>query len=132
MRDQQMKMALDDATGVNSIKTYRPGRAQIRDKFFTRSLIVLPDRLLTDWQPGAPAELQVRHFGPILEVQPEVLILGTGETQVFPEPAAFATLMDLGIGFEVMDNAAACRTYNVLLSEGRHAALALILASNQN
>jgi uncharacterized protein len=126
-----MKMALDGATGVNSIRTYRPGRAQIKNQYFTCSLIVLPDRLFPDWQPCTPEELQASHFGPILERRPEVLILGTGETQVFPEPATFVTLMDLGIGFEVMDNAAACRTYNVLLAEGRHAALALILAGGR-
>ena len=69
-------------------------------------------------------------FEPIIEHRPEVLILGTGERQVFPDPAIFCTLMDLGIGFEVMDNAAACRTYNILIAEERRAVLALMLATD--
>lgn len=122
-----MKMALDGAVGVNTIKTYEPGRVQIRDRYFTHSLIVLPDRLLPDWKPGDAAELCAADLAPVLERHPEVLILGTGDTQIFPDPAVFSTLMDMGVGFEVMDNAAACRTYNVLVSEQRRAALALIL-----
>jgi uncharacterized protein len=127
-----MKMALDGAVGVNSIKTYEPGRVQIRDRYFTRSLIVLPDQLFPDWQPGHAAELRAGHLSPIVERHPEVLILGTGDTQVFPDPAIFATLMDMGVGFEVMDNAAACRTYNVLVAEQRRAALALIFPNRDD
>jgi len=124
-----VKLALDGAVGVNIIKSYEPGRVQIRDGYFSRSLIVLRDQLITDWQPRAAAELRTIHFEPVLEHRPEVLILGTGENQAFPEPATFMTLIDLGIGFEVMSNAAACRTYNILLAEDRRAALALILSS---
>jgi len=127
-----MKMALDGAVGVNVIKTYEPGRVQIRDRYFETSLIVLRDHLHSDWQPRNAAELSASHLRPLLEHRPEVVILGTGEEQVFPEPATFVTLMDLGIGFEVMNNAAACRTYNVLVAEDRHAALALILAGTAN
>lgn len=127
-----MKMALDGAVGVNTIKTYEPGCVQIRDRYFTRSLIVLPDQLFPDWQPGHAAELCAGHLEPIAEKGPEVLILGTGDTQFFPDPAIFATLMDMGVGFEIMDNAAACRTYNILVSEQRRAALALILATGDD
>lgn len=126
-----MKMALDGAVGVNIIKTYEPGRVQIRERYFSTSLIVLRDELLTDWQPRDAADLRAADLKPLVEKRPEVVILGTGETQFFPDPAAFATLMDLGIGFEVMNNAAACRTYNVLLAEDRRAALALILTGDQ-
>jgi len=122
-----MKMALDGAVGVNLIRTYEPGRVQIRDRHFSCSLIVLPDELLTDWQPRSADQLRATDLKPICEKQPEILILGTGETQVFPDPATFVTLMDLGIGFEIMGNAAACRTYNILLAEERRCALALIL-----
>lgn len=126
-----MKMALDGAVGVNVVKTYEPGRVQIRERYYSTSLIVLRDELLTDWQPRDAAELRATHLRPLLDKRPEVVILGTGETQFFPDPATFVTLMDLGIGFEVMDNAAACRTYNVLVAEDRPAALALILAGDQ-
>jgi len=122
-----MKIALDGAVGVNTIKAYEPGRVQIRDRHFSTSLIVLRDQLLADWQARSALALRAADLEPVLDKRPEVLILGTGETQVFPDPATFVTLMDSGIGFEVMDNAAACRTYNVLVAEDRRAALALIL-----
>lgn len=123
-----MKMALDDAAGVNVIRSYRPGEVQIRERCLRTSLIVLPHRLLEDWRPPRVDALRPEHLEPVLAHAPEILILGTGDTQVFPDPAVFGGLMAAGIGFEVMANAAACRTYNVLVAEERRAALALILA----
>ena len=125
-----MKMALDDSGAPNVVRSYEPGRVQIRDTVHQRSLIALPDRLHADWEPATADALRATHFAPLLDASVEVVILGTGERQVFPDPAVFMTLMDLGIGFEVMDNGAACRTYNILLGEGRRAALALIIAAD--
>ena len=122
-----MKMALDGAVGVNTIKAYEPGRVQIRDRYFSTSLIVLRDQLLADWQARSAVGLRAADLEPVLDKRPEVLILGTGETQVFPDPATFVTLMDFGIGFEVMDTAAAARTFNVLAGEGRRLAAILYL-----
>jgi uncharacterized protein len=122
-----MKIALDNTAGGHLVKAYEPGRVQILDDYYVTSLIVSRDQLLTDWQPRHIDELQARHLQAVLEIHPEVLLLGTGDRQAFPEPETFITLMDLGIGFEVMDNAAACRTYNILLAEERPTALALIL-----
>ncbi len=123
-----MKIALDNASALNVIKSYEPGRVRIRGEVFTSSLVVLPNQLFPEWQPVAAAELRSADLALVVDQRPEVLILGTGETQVFPDPAVFVTLMELGIGFEVMDNAAACRTFNILLAEDRRAALALMLA----
>ena len=124
-----MKMALDDSAGRYVVRSYRPGEVQIREQRFSRSLIVMPTLLLPDWTPAAAHELQREHLRPLLGHGPEVLILGTGERQVFPDPALFSELMARGIGFEVMDNAAACRTYNILVGEDRRAALALIMCT---
>jgi len=125
-----MKMALDNPSGVNAIRRYDAGRVQIREHYYTSSLIVLPEELITGWEARSSDQLRAAHLEPILARRPEVLILGTGEAQVFPDPAIFTALMDLGVGFEVMDNAAACRTYNVLLAEDRRAALALMLGGD--
>lgn len=122
-----MKMALDGASGVNTITSYAPGRVEIQGRLFTASLIALPDRLFPDWAPKSVAGLDASHLDTITDAQPEIVILGTGETQVFPDSAILAPLMRNRIGFEVMNNAAACRTYNVLLAEGRRAALGLML-----
>ena len=124
-----MKMALDNSGGLNVVRAYEPGQIRIGEQTLTSSLIALPRHLLTEWDADSAQQLRATHFQPLLEATPEVVILGTGETQVFPDPSVFMTLMDLGIGFEVMDNAAACRTYNILLGAGRQAALALIMTT---
>lgn len=125
-----MKIALDNPTAVNVIRRYERGRVQIRERYYTSSLIVTPDQLLTGWGPVSAAALRAVHWDPILAQRPALLIVGTGEVQVFPDPAVFIPLMNLGIGFEVMDNAAACRTYNILLAEDRRVALALMLGES--
>jgi uncharacterized protein len=62
-------------------------------------------------------------------MKPEIVLLGTGATFVFPDPARLAPLRDARVGVEVMDTAAACRTYNILLAEGRNVVAALIVQS---
>ena len=114
-----MKFALDQNDSGYSISGYEAGKIRIRGKVYDRSLLVMAHHLQTDWPPANAGELTSRHLREIVVLQPAVVILGTGERQVFPDPRIFIPLMDAGIGYEVMDSAAACRTYNVLLSEGR-------------
>ena len=122
-----MKMALDTTRHANIVRSYAPGRVQVRDREFTASVIVSAEQIVEDWVPRSVDELRAGHLDLLTRGSPEVVILGTGDRQVFPEPATLTTLMDLGIGFEVMDNGAACRTYNVLLSEQRRVTLALLI-----
>lgn len=122
-----MKIALDNADGLHAITSYQPGRVHIRDRRFTSSLLVLPDAPLQAWPPTTLETLQAGHFAPVVAQAPELLILGTGETHLFPEPAVLAPLMAHRIGVESMQNAAACRTFNVLLAEQRRVALALLI-----
>lgn len=125
--DDGMKFALDHNDGGNSVSGYETGRIRIRGQIFECSVLVTADQLQTDWPPTGIAELTSRHLQPILALKPNVVILGTGERQQFPDPRTFIPLMDAGIGYEVMDTAAACRTYNVLLSEGRKVLGAFLL-----
>ena len=122
-----MKMALDDTLGVYAVRSCEPGCVTVRSHRVTASAIVLPDRLLTDWPPATVEAIRAEHLATVLEHDIEVLILGTGEAQAFPDPALFTALMARGVGFEVMDNAAACRTYNILLAEQRRVALAVLI-----
>ncbi len=91
------------------------------------SLIVLPDRVITDWPPSGFEALSQAHFEVILEFKPEIVLLGTGATLRFPHPSLTQALIRMQVGLEVMDTAAACRTYNILVTEGRKVAAALIL-----
>ena len=123
-------MNLDDTGGGYTITAYQAGRVIINDRAFTRSLIVTRDTLVDDWPPAVLDELAQDHLEHVLELQPEVILLGTGERLSFPDPRLLNPVMGRGIGLEVMDTAAACRTYNVLMAEGRQVAAALILGNS--
>jgi uncharacterized protein len=122
----RMHFAQDDCNSELLIRSYGDGIITIGSQQYARSLILTRDRLVDDWRPQQVAELLREDFAPILELQPEVLVLGTGTTLKFPSPALTARLLQNGTGVEVMDTAAACRTYNILLSEQRHVVAALL------
>ncbi|MBO9716051.1 MAG: Mth938-like domain-containing protein [Pseudoxanthomonas sp.] len=104
--------------------------ARVNDRVLDRSFALAPDRLLEDWPgPAAATALEPAHMAPLLALAPELVILGTGSRQVFPAAAVLAACLTRGIGIEVMDNAAAARTYNVLAGEGRRVIVALLLAA---
>jgi uncharacterized protein len=99
----------------------------IADAEYRRSLLVSADRLVTDWPVASATSLEQAHLDAALALEPEILLLGTGARLRFPEPALYASVAASGIGFEVMDTAAACRTFNILLAEGRQVVAALVL-----
>lgn len=102
--------------------------ALVNEQVLSRSFAIAPDHLIEAWDaPATAAELQAAHLAPLLELKPELVVLGTGERQVFPPPAALAACLTRGVGIEAMDNAAAARTYNVLAGEGRCVVVAMLL-----
>lgn len=123
-----MHFAQDDCSSDLLIRGYGDGVITIGNQQFARSLILTRDSLMADWRPQHVAELLHDDFVPILEIRPEVMVLGTGKALTFPSPALTARLLQLGIGVEIMDTAAACRTYNILLSEQRNVVAALLPA----
>ncbi|KAF1690538.1 Mth938-like domain-containing protein [Pseudoxanthomonas koreensis] len=103
-------------------------RARVNDRVLERSFAIAPDRLMEDWQaPATAAGLEPAHLETLLAQSPELLVLGTGERQVFPSAAVLAACLSRGIGIEVMDNAAAARTYHILAGEGRRVVAAFLL-----
>jgi len=101
--------------------------ASVYEVILTHSFIISPQRLVEDWLPENLQELTSAHLQQVADLTPELVILGTGRTLQFPTPALTESLLMKGIGVEIMDTAAACRTYNVLMHEGRHVVAALIL-----
>jgi len=97
------------------------------DRELTTSFLLSPERAIENWPITASNELDASHVEAILELKPEVVLLGTGERQVFPAPAFMAGLLRKGVGVEVMDNAAAARTYDLLAGENRRVVAAFIL-----
>ncbi len=122
-----MKFSVDTAGGVNVIRAYGGGQVRVDDTVYGRSLILTPDCVIPDWPPQRFAALDRQHLEQVADLDPELVVLGTGDRQQFPRPAVTAPLIARGIGVEVMDTAAACRTYNILHGENRRVAAALIL-----
>lgn len=122
-----MKLDIDRPGGMNFVRAYAPGLIRIGAREIAGSVIVTANFLVEDWRPRHVSELRAADLEPVLELRPEVLLLGSGARQVFPEPQLLAALYEGRIGFEIMDTGAACRTYNVLVAEGRKVAAALIV-----
>jgi len=101
--------------------------ARVNDIELQRSFWLTPDTLVQDWPVTGVGELTLAHLQPVLEQNPALIVLGTGQTQVFPSAQLMAACLGRGIGLEVMNNAAAARTFNILASEGRKVAAAFIL-----
>jgi uncharacterized protein len=122
-----MKFALADRSNELIISSYARGKIVVGERILTSSLILLPDRLIDDWRPDGFEDLAPEDFAPVTALAPDLVLLGTGETQRFPEPDLLRLLVEMNLGFEAMTTPAACRTYNVLVSEGRRVAAALLL-----
>jgi len=122
-----MNLELDTNTSGYTIRGYDQSSIRINDRRFTASLILTPTLLIEEWPPQAVAEITAEHLAQIIELAPEIVLLGTGSQLCFPEAEISGVFINAGIGFEVMDTAAACRSYLVLASEGRNVAVALII-----
>lgn len=103
--------------------------ALVNDRQLHASFIVSPEHLVEDWAAAPVAGLQPEQLEPLLALQPEVIILGTGDAQAFPPPRTLAACLARGVGLEAMTNAAAARTFNVLASEGRRVVAGFILSA---
>ncbi len=102
--------------------------AKVNDTLLTTSFILSPVQLVEHWDVASAATLTAEALAPLLALQPELVILGTGATQVFPPAAVMAACLTRGIGIEVMNNPAAARTFNVLASEGRKVVAGFLLS----
>jgi uncharacterized protein len=104
--------------------------ALVNDRTLAGSFVIAPDRLVEDWPVDRASALSPADLDPVLALDPEVVVLGTGARQVFPPAAVLAACLTRGIGIEVMDNAAAARTFNVLATEGRRVVAGFLLPGN--
>lgn len=122
-----MKLHLTQAAGNQLITGYGEGWVAVNTGRYSKSLIVMPDKLIEDWAVSDFDSLNEESFSALAALKPEVILLGTGTTHRFIHPRITRQLTDAGISIECMDTAAACRTYNILMSEGRHVAAALLI-----
>ena len=121
-----MKISLDNGTGGTRITAYEAGSIKINDEIIDTAVIISVDGF-RPWLAQSVETLTEELLSMALEDRPDILILGTGERQCFPSPQLMKPVAEAGTGLEVMDTAAACRTYNILMSEDRHVVAALML-----
>ncbi|MET0987475.1 MAG: Mth938-like domain-containing protein [Steroidobacteraceae bacterium] len=120
-----MKLTDESRAATNMVRSYSPGEVRIGEASYTRSCVLAAQSIVTDWPPQSIDELQPEHLDTVFALQPELLILGTGPQQRFPSPVLISKVLARGVGLEVMDTGAACRTFNILIAEDRRAVAAL-------
>ncbi len=122
-----MKLQSDPHSGANTITGYGDGYVEINRTPYSHAVLLSSDGEIQEWAVKSFDELSAADFTEMAALKPELIIIGTGLRQHFPKPELLKTLIEAKIGFEVMDSQAACRTYNILVGEGRQVLLALIV-----
>ncbi len=122
-----MKFSEDNFGEGFVITAYDSGSVRIAGNDYDSSLIICADRLIENWPLARIDDLCEKHFDAIIELEPELVLLGTGNRLVFPPVQVYASLIQRNIGIEIMNTPAACRTYNVLMAERRKVTAGLII-----
>lgn len=123
-----MKLHLTIADGNNLITGYENGWIAINKIRHSSNLILLPNQIIEPWQVLDFESLSAENITEIASLKPEVVLLGTGASHRFIHPKLTRSLTEVGVSLECMSTAAACRTYNILMGEGRNVAAALLLS----
>jgi uncharacterized protein len=121
-----MRFTQDSTSAANLIRAYRAGELKINDAVFRDPVIVSASAIAPGPEIDDIGALRPEHAAALLAFEPELVLLGTGVRQQFPDPEFGTQFLRAGIGFEVMDTGAACRTFNVLVAEGRRVAALLL------
>ena len=121
-----MNLHLDNNGSTNIVTGYGADHVMINKVRHDGNLLLTATGIVSGWAPGGYAGLTADDFAAARDLGMEIVLIGTGSRQRFPSPALLRPLIEARIGFEVMDLAAACRTYNILVGEGRAVAAALL------
>jgi uncharacterized protein len=122
-----MKLHANRPQALNTVTAYGPGYIEINAQRHECAVLIQPESPVLPWGPAQFDDLKIEHFERLIELEPEVVLLGTGHTQRFIHPRLTTALAQRRIGIESMDTGAACRTYNILLTEGRKVLAAVLL-----
>jgi uncharacterized protein len=121
-----MKFTPETGQG-NKIESFVPGEIRLRSGILHSHVIISQDQIIPDWQPAAIDQLSIADFQPALDLNPDIILFGTGRVQQFPSVILMTEILQMGIAIEVMQTDAACRTFNVLIGESRSAVAALLI-----
>ena len=122
-----MKLQSDPHSGANTITAYGDGYVEINKIPYAHAVILSSDGAISEWPVQNFESIESHDFSQLVDLKPELILIGTGSRQRFPKPELLKALISANIGFEIMDSQAACRTYNILVGEGRQVLLALIV-----
>lgn len=122
-----MDLSLDRPESFLFVRRTARDRITVVDRDITVSFLLAPDRMIEGWPASDARSLSPDLAEAFFELQPELVLLGTGERQSFPPADFLAAFLRRGVGIEVMDNAAAARTYDLLAGEGRRVVAGFIL-----
>lgn len=121
-----MKLHLANTAGLNMFTAYGDDYVSVNNEKFAKNLILLPESIIHEWSAASLETLTAADMQKLLELGTEIVLLGTGKRLRFPPGALLRPFAPAGIGLEIMDLRAACRTYNILAAEGRKVAAALL------
>ncbi len=122
-----MQLNLERPDYAYSLRGADGAHALVNDRVLRSSFVIAPDTLVEDWPVVDAHSMDPSHLDALLALQPELVLLGTGATQVFPPPAVLAACLTRHLGIEVMTNDAAARTYSVLAAEGRRVVAGFVI-----
>jgi uncharacterized protein len=122
-----LKLQSDPHSGANTITGYGDGYVEINKTPYAHAVVLSSDGAISEWSAKSFDDLEAQHFSQLIDSKAELILIGTGKRQRFPKPELLKALISAKIGFEIMDSQAACRTYNILVGEGRQVLLALIV-----
>jgi uncharacterized protein len=108
------------------VRATGPSGIRIDDRFYKTAIILAPNTVVDDWRPQSVADLEDQDFAGLLDLEPEIALLGTGAKQHLLRPEQLAGFYRCGVGVEVMTTEAACRTFNVLVMDGRKVVAGLL------
>jgi len=126
-----MKIELDSEFSTsNKIISYSNDAFKLKDTLIETNLVISKDRLIENWSVDSYRNLATQHLDQIIQWQPELIIIGSGKIPSFPNPELIAYAASKNTGLEIMDTGAACRSYNLLVDEGRNVVACLFLSNN--
>lgn len=126
LHQQSVKLTLE-TSAANLISAWEPDAVRVGKDWLRGHLILSSQHIIRDWAVTAPEALQVHDLEPAVDLGAEIILLGTGNRMVLPDIKLMTELASRGIGLEIMNTPAACRTYNVLIHEHRHVVAALFI-----
>lgn len=121
-----VKLHLERAAGEYRILGYQADGIVVNEQAYTQAIVVSPELAPEVWPVNSVTDMDTAHFEALLARKPEVVLIGTGRRQVFPDMSLLASMYERSIGIEIMDTAAACRTFNIIAGEGRRVVAGLL------